>query len=150
MTTHSGPTPRDRPGEHWARERGVTPDEAQALRDAVLAFLSEPSQHMAYLMTRRKDGREIMRPASAVVEDWVVSTITQDIQPKTAHVQRDPTVGYLFVGKEGRPDWAGRRWNPKVVWLQGVAELVTDQDEVQAFFEHRERTIGSGRSHPPE
>lgn len=144
------PSPSDRPGDHWNRERGADETEAEALRPEILEFIADQSQNMAFLMTRRKDGREIMRPVSAFVEGWTVWTITQDVQPKTTHVKNDPVVGYLFVGQEGRADWQNRRWNPKIVWYQGRAELITDQDEIAKFFERREAAIGSGRSHPPE
>ncbi len=132
----------------WDRERGLTPEQAAAFRDDILDFISDPSQHMAYLMTRRKDGREIMRPVSSFVQNWVVETMTQDLQPKTKHVQRDPIVGYLWVGHEAREEYPGNRWNPKVVWMQGRAELITDQSVVDDFYARREKATGAGRMHP--
>lgn len=135
---------------NWDRERGLTSEQAAAFRSAILEFISDADQHMAYLMTRRRDGREIMRPVSTFVEDWVVSTMTQDLQPKTEHVRRDPIVGYLWVGREGREDYVGVNWNPKAVWMQGRAELLEDQSEVDAFYARREKATGSGRMHPAE
>ncbi len=133
----------------WDRERGLGTEDAENYRDAVHAFISDRSQCMAYLMTRRRDGRPIMRPVGTFLEGWCVSTMTQDIQPKTEHIRRDPVVGYLWVGKEGRPDWP-QRWNPHVVWMQGRAELIEDQDKVAAFYERRAAAGGSPRGHPPE
>ena len=92
---------------NWDRERGLTDERAEAFRSEILDFISDSSQHMAYLMTRRKDGREIMRPVSTFVEDWIVGTMTQDVQPKTEHVRRDPVVGYLWVGRDGRDEYPG-------------------------------------------
>ena len=140
---HSIETPTN-----WDREKGLSSDQSEALRGTILEFISDPSQHMAYLMTRRKNGREIMRPVSTFMEGWTVQTMTQDLQPKTEHVRRDPIVGYLWVGHEAREDYPGNRWNPKVVWMQGRAELVTDQSEVEAFYGRREKATGSGRQHP--
>jgi len=134
----------------WDRERGITPEHAEGLRSAVLEFISDPDRHMAYLMTRRRDGREVMRPVATFVENWTVGTMTQDLQPKTEHVRRDPIVGYLWVGRESRPESPSGRWNPNVVWMQGRAELVEDQDEVNAFYARREKARGQGRGHPPE
>ena len=133
---------------NWDREKGLTSEQTEALRGQIQDFISDPSQHMAYLMTRRKDGREIMRPVSTFVEGWTVHTMTQDLQPKTKHVQRDPIVGYLWVGHEAREEYPGNRWNPKVVWMQGQAEVVTDQSEVDAFYARREKATGTGRQHP--
>ena len=133
----------------WDRERGLGAEQAESYRDAVHAFISDRSQHMAYLMTRRRDGRPIMRPVGTFVEGWRVGTMTQDIQPKTGHVRRDPVVGYLWVGREGRSDW-GFGWNPRVVWMQGRAELIEDQGEVAAFYERRAAAGGNPRGHPPE
>jgi general stress protein 26 len=133
---------------NWDREKGLTKQLSEELRGPIRDFISDPSQHMAYLMTRRKDGREIMRPVSTFVEGWTVQTMTQDLQPKTNHVRRDPVVGYLWVGREPREEYPGNRWNPKVVWMQGRAELVTDQSEVDAFYARREKATGSGRQHP--
>ncbi len=133
----------------WDREKGVSRDEAEALREQIHDFISDRSQHMAYLMTRRRDGREVMRPVSTFVENWRVETMTQDVQPKTEHVRRDPVVGYLWVGHEDRVEDRFPRWNPPVVWMQGSAALVTDQDEVEAFYARRLAKAGRGRNHPP-
>ncbi len=135
---------------NWDRERGLTAEQAEGFRAEILDFISDADQHMAYLMTRRRDGREIMRPVSTFVENWVVGTMTQDVQPKTEHVRRDPIVGYLWVGRAERDEYIGDRWNPKCVWMQGRAELVTDQSEVDAFYARREKVLGGGRMHPPE
>jgi hypothetical protein len=133
---------------NWDRERGLTTEQGEAFRAEILDFISNREERMTYLMTRRKDGREIMRPVDAFIENWVVHTMTQDLQPKTNHVRRDPIVGYLWVGRDSRPDPAGGRWNPKIVWMQGRAELVTDQSEVDDFYARREKATGTGRMHP--
>jgi hypothetical protein len=133
---------------NWDRERGLTAEQSEAFREEILDFISDRDARMTYLMTRRKDGREIMRPVDAFVENWVVQTMTQDVQPKTNHVRRDPIVGYLWVGRESRPEPPSERWNPKAVWMQGRAELVTDQAEVDAFYARREKATGTGRMHP--
>ena len=65
-------------------------------------------------------------------------------------MRRDPVVGYLWVGHEDRVEDRFPRWNPPVVWMQGRAELVTDQDEVEAFYARRLAKAGRGRNHPPE
>ncbi len=134
----------------YDRERGISQEEAEALRETIHDFISDSSQHMAYLLTRRKDGREVMRPVSTFVENWRVGTMTQDLQPKTNHVRHDSIVGYLWVGHENRQEDRFPRWNPPVVWMQGRAELVTDPVEVDAFYKRRNTVIGRGRSHPPE
>ncbi len=135
---------------NWDRERGLTAEQAEAFRDRIHEFIADRDRRMTYLMTRRRDGREIMRPVDAFVENWVVQTMTQDLQPKTQHVRRDPIVGYLWVGKEERAENVSGRWNPPVVWLQGRAELVTDQGEVDAFYARREAATGIGRMHPAD
>lgn len=136
----------------WETERGVTAEQAESLRPEILRFISDPSRRMAYLMTRRRDGGEIMRPVATFVEDWTVGTLTQDVQPKTNHVRRDPVVGFLWVGRENRADGAGATsaWNPHVVWMRGRAELIEDQQVVSAFIERRRAATGHGRGHSAE
>ena len=63
--------------------------------EKTLLKVPNSKESSAYLMTRRKDGREIMRPVSVFVDNWVCETITQDLQPKTTHVRNDAVVGYL-------------------------------------------------------
>ncbi len=134
----------------WDRYREVTPEQAAELKPEVLAFISDPTLHVSHLMTRRRDGRELMRPVATFVEDWVVGTITQDVQPKTSHVRNDPVVGYLWLGREDRLQSYGTNWNPRSVWMQGRAELVEDQAEVAAFYERRGEALGMPRTWPPE
>jgi len=133
--------------EHWAKEQGLSPEQALSYKNEIHAFITNKDICMAYLMTRRKDGREIMRPVSTIVDNWIIHTMTQDIQPKTTHIKNDPIVGYLWVGKETRDD---HRWNPKVVWMQGTAELIKDQSQVDDFYAMREKKYGIGRSHSSE
>jgi len=133
--------------EHWNKEKGLSQEQSDSYKKEILGFISDKEQCMAYFMTRRKDGKEIMRPVSTIIKDWTVHTMTQDIQPKTLHVKNDPIVGYLWVGKETRDD---HRWNPKVVWMQGLAELITDQIEIDNFYKMREEQWGIGRSHPSD
>ena len=131
----------------WEREQGATEDQAEEFRDQVHSFISDREQSAAFLMTRRRDGREIMRPVGTSMDGWTVTTVTQDVQPKTSHVRRDPVVGYLWTGREHREDWPGPGFNPKVVWMQGRAELIEDQDRVAAFFDRRREVTGRGRTH---
>tara|TARA_B100000579_G_C22577242_1_gene731747 strand:- start:38 stop:595 length:558 start_codon:yes stop_codon:yes gene_type:complete len=133
----------------WDREKGLDADSAEQYRAGILEFISNSKESSAYLMTRRKDGREIMRPVSVFVDNWVCETITQDLQPKTTHVRNDAVVGYLWVGREHRSDWtANDDFRPKVVWMQGQAELVESEDAVNAFYDKREKIKGVGRVHP--
>tara|TARA_X000001036_G_C20431022_1_gene705185 strand:+ start:99 stop:596 length:498 start_codon:yes stop_codon:yes gene_type:complete len=133
--------------EHWAKEQGLSPEKALEYKQEIHDFISNKDLCMGYMMTRRKDGREIMRPVSTILDNWLVHTMTQDIQPKTTHIKNDPIVGYLWVGKETRDD---HRWNPKVVWMQGTAELIQDQSQVNDFYAMREEKYGIGRSHSSE
>lgn len=136
-------------GEAYDREREVSPDAAEALRPEILDFIGDRDRSASYLMTRRRDGREIMRPVSTFVEDWVVGTVTQDLHLKTQHVRHDPVAGYLWVGREQRagspPDGA---FAPQVVWMQGRAELVEDQDTLADFFRRRTEKLGRPFAHP--
>ena len=138
---------------NWDKEKGISPDTAGQYKQTIHDFISDRTKCMAYFMSRRKDGREIMRPVSTIVDNWIVHTMTQDVQPKTKHVQNDPIVGYLWVGHETRdegiysyPD----KWNPKVVWMQGTVNLIKDQTEVNLFYKMREKKYGRGRAHPPD
>ena len=51
----------------WDREKGLDADSAEQYRAAILEFISNSKESSAYLMTRRKDGREIMRPVSVLL-----------------------------------------------------------------------------------
>ena len=133
-------------GETYDSEREVPGADADALRDEIHAFIANWSQNRAFLMTRRRDGREIMRPVGSFLEGWTANTITQDLHLKTTHVRRDPVVGYLWVEVDG--ERYGRLQFPRNVWMQGVAELIEDPDEVAAFLERRQAATGRGDAHP--
>ena len=73
--------------EHWAKEQGLSPEKALEYKQEIHDFISNKDLCMGYMMTRRKDGREIMRPVSTILDNWLVHTMTQDIQPKTTQKQ---------------------------------------------------------------
>jgi len=135
-------------GETYDSEREVPGADADALREEIRAFIANWSQNRAFLMTRRRDGREIMRPVGSFLEGWTANTITQDLHLKTAHVRRDPIVGYLWVEVDG--ERYGRLQFPRNVWMQGAAELVEDPGEVAAFFERRAAATGRADAHPAD
>ena len=72
--------------EQWVKEQGLSPEKALEYKQEIHDFISNKELCMAYMMTRRKDGREIMRPVSTIIDNWVVHTMTQDIQPKPTHI----------------------------------------------------------------
>ena len=130
--------------EAWSQEKGLSDDIAEQYNLQILEFISDKNAHMADLMSRRKNGEEIMRPVGTFVTDWTVETLTQHVQPKTNHIMNDSNVGYLWVGKETRDN---ALWNPYVVWMHGLAEVITDQDRVDDFYERRKNKTGVGMIH---
>lgn len=130
--------------EAYNAEREVSAEEAERHREEIRAFISDWDRVAVYLMTLRRDGRPLMRPVSAFVEGWTIQTVTQDVHLKTRQVRRNPIVAYLFTGLEARE----RGNDPVSVYVQGVAELVEDQAEVEAFYERRAAATGRPRGHP--
>jgi hypothetical protein len=133
-------------GETYESEREVPETDAEALSETIREFIANWSGNRAFLMTRRRDGREIMRPVGSFMEGWTANTITQDLHLKTGHVRNDPITGYLWVEVDG--ERYGRLDFPRNVWMQGRAELVEDPAEVAAFFERRAAATGRGDAHP--
>ncbi|MDG1990351.1 MAG: hypothetical protein P8J51_03670 [Dehalococcoidia bacterium] len=130
--------------EAWSQEKGLSDVVVAQYKSQILEFISNKNTHMAYLMSRRNNGEEIMRPVGTFVTDWTVETLTQDVQPKTNHIMNDANVGYLWVGKDTRD---ASLWNPYVVWMHGFAEIITDQDYVRNFYERRKAKTGVGVVH---
>ena len=128
----------------YEAEREVSAEEAERHREEVRAFISDWDRVAVYLMTLRRDGRPLMRPVSAFVEGWTIQTVTQDVHLKTKQVRRNPIVAYLFTGLEARE----RGNDPVSVYVQGVARLVEDAAEVEAFYERRAAATGRPRGHP--
>ncbi|MFN8534534.1 MAG: pyridoxamine 5'-phosphate oxidase family protein [Dehalococcoidia bacterium] len=127
-------------------EREVSPELAEQARGEIKAWIADASPHTSkFLITLRKDGRPHARPVSAFVEGWTIGTISQGEHLKNQHVRNNPVVGYLWVEKNP----AAGTWS-KSVWVQGVAEVVEDEAEVQAFFDRREARTGMGNNHPDE
>ena len=135
-------------GETYEKEKEVDWGTAEKLIPEVHAFISQFNQIPSFFMTMRKDGRPLMRPVSVFVEGWQMETITQDIHLKTKHVQRNSTVGYLWVDKVARP--GAPDWIPKSVWINGTAEVIEDANEINRFFERRQNATGSHDLHPTD
>src|SRR6476660_4392415 len=83
-----------------------------------------------------------MRPVSAFVEGWTVGTISQKEHLKNIHIRNNPQVGYLW--SELAPE--NGRWL-KSVWMQGICEVIEDQDEIKDFYKRREAVTGMGDAH---
>ena len=130
--------------EAWLHEKGVSDALVNQYKSKILDFISTKDSHMAYLMSRRNNGEEIMRPVGTFVSDWTVETLTQHVQPKTKHIMKDANVGYLWVGKDTRDEGI---WNPHVVWMHGLAEVITDQEYVSGFYKRRKARTGIGVVH---
>ena len=128
----------------YEAEREVSADEGERHREEIRAFISDWDRVATYLLTIRRDGRPLMRPVSAFVEGWTIQTVTQNVHLKTRQVRRNPVVAYLFSGLEARE----RGNDPVSVYVQGLAELVEDAAEVEAFYERRSAATGRPRGHP--
>lgn len=127
----------------YEAEREVSTEEGERHREAIRAFISDWDNVAVYLLTIRRDGRPLMRPVSAFVEGWTIQTVTQNVHLKTRQVRRNPIVAYLFTGLEARE----RGNDPVSAYVQGVAQLIEDPTEVEAFFERRAAATGRPRGH---
>lgn len=135
------PTSRN---EVMSLESEATVDAAARVRDEVKAFIQgKLGKAIITMITLRKDGRPHARPVWAFVEGWTVGTMSQGEHLKNKHIRNNPEVGYLWT--EVNPTDPTR---PKTVWLQGTCEIVTDPDEVAAFFARRRAATGQGDAHP--
>ncbi len=130
----------------YDHEREIPAAEAEAFKDQIYQMIIQYHTVPTFMLTFRKDGLPRMRPVDAFLEGWTINTITQDKHVKTAHIRRNPVVGYLWVDRVGRRP--GMEWAPKSVYVQGRAELIDDPDEVAAFFERRRKGIGVADAHP--
>ena len=132
-------------GKKYDAERAVSADEGERHRDEILAFMSDWNHVAKYLLTYRRDGRARMRPVNAyMVDGWHIQTVTQDLHFKTGHVRRDSRVGYLFSGMTPRE----RGNDPVSIWVEGVAELIEDQEIVRPFLRWREEVTQTGENNP--
>ena len=132
----------------WHGEVELPRERSEALRGEIHAFISgERGATACFLTTLRRDGRPLTRPVNAMVTDWSVETVTQDIQHKTRHVRRNPVVSYLWVSAEGRPGFGA--WAPRSVFLEGRARLLEDPADVEDFFARRVASGGrpEGEAH---
>lgn len=126
----------------WHGEVELPAADSEALRGEIHAFISgERGQTACFLTTLRRDGRPLTRPVNALVTDWSVETVTQDIQRKTGHVRGNPVVSYLWVGAGSRQ--GGDLFAPRSVFLQGRALLIEAPAAVDNFF--RRRVARGGR-----
>ena len=130
--------------EVMSLESEATADEAERVRGEVQAFIQgNLGKTIITLITLRKDGRPHARPVYAFVEGWTVGTMSQGEHLKNQHIRNNPEVGYLWT--ELHPAEGAR---PKMVWLQGNCEIVSDSDEIDAFFARRKAATGMGDNHP--
>jgi hypothetical protein len=125
-------------------ERAVSAEEGEAFRDEIHAFMADPNDVAKYLLTYRRDGRARMRPIGAYMDGWHIQNLTQDLHLKTGHVRRDPRVAYLFSGMTGRD----RGNDPISVFVEGVGEVIEDQEVVRRFLRWRAELVGLDPEYP--
>jgi len=136
-------------GKKYDSEQEVSIEVSEDLKNEIFLFIRDWKNTRAWLMTRRKDTREIMRPVGSFInKDWSVGTITQDLHIKTTHVKNDPITGYLWVEMDS--ERYGRMDYPRNVWMQGSADLIDDEKEVKNFFDKRSAATGRGDAHPTD
>lgn len=133
-----------RAGRKYDTERAVSAEAGEAFRDEIRTFMSDPHDVAKYLLTYRRDGRARMRPVSAYMDGWHIQNLTQDVHFKTGHVRRDPRVGYLFSGMRGRD----RGNDPISVFVEGVGEIIEDQEVVRRFLRWRAELMGLDPEYP--
>jgi hypothetical protein len=136
-------------GKTYDSEKEVSNEISEQLKNEIFLFIRNWKKSRAWLMTRRKDSREIMRPVGSFInQDWSVGTITQDLHLKTKHVQNDSITGYLWIEVDN-PRY-GRLDFPRNVWMQGQAEVLEDENSVNEFFSKRSMATGRGDAHPQD
>ncbi len=133
-----------RTGQKYDSERAVSEEEAEGYRAEILAFMADWDDVAKYLLTYRRDGRARMRPIGAYMDGWHIQNLTQAAHLKTGHVRRDSRVAYLFSGMRGRE----RGNDPVNVFVEGVAELIEDQDVVRSFLRWRAGKLGLDPDYP--
>ena len=133
-------------GRKYEGQRAVPPAEGERHRDAIHAFLSDCDGVACYLLTYRRDGLARMRPVTPFMDGWRIQVLTQDVQPKTGHIRRNPQVGFLLSGMQPRE----RVNDPVNVFVQATAELVDDAGEMERFLEKRERLTGRVADSPED
>lgn len=90
----------------------------------------------SFLITLRSDGAPFIRQVSTFLEGWTIQTVSNASHLKVRHLRNNPTVTYLWV--QQRPQFGAKN-----VWVNGVAEIVSDPAEVQAFLERRAAATGT-------
>lgn len=125
-------------------EKEASLDEAEGVRDAILAFMQGREGPTAnYLITLRRDGRPHSRPVLVFVQNWIVETMGQGEHLKTAHVRNNQEVGYLITERFGDPTV-----RPRNVWVQGTCELIEDKEAIADFYRRRKEDTGVGDVSP--
>ncbi|MCS6802559.1 MAG: pyridoxamine 5'-phosphate oxidase family protein [Chloroflexota bacterium] len=90
----------------------------------------------SFLITLRSDGTPFIRQVSTFIEGWTIQTVSNAANLKVRHIRNNPAVSYLWV--QQRPQFGAKN-----VWVNGVAEIVSDPAEVQAFLERRAAATGT-------
>ena len=89
----------------------------------------------AWFTSNSGNGDHSVRQISTYIEGWTVYTVTQSKSLKLRHLESDPRASYLWVDDQPVP----RRKN---VWMKGIVDVISDQDEVAEFMARRAANLG--------
>ncbi|PZC40116.1 MAG: hypothetical protein DK305_001103 [Chloroflexi bacterium] len=131
-------------GIKYDAEKEATQNELASNIENIHAFMSNWNDVAKYLLTYRKNGQSRMRPVNAYMNGWHIQSVTQDLHIKTTHIKNNQNVAYLFSGMQPRE----RGNDPVNVFIEGTAELIEDQFEVDKFLKWREDKTHTGLNTP--
>ncbi|MFN8535454.1 MAG: hypothetical protein U0556_18110 [Dehalococcoidia bacterium] len=139
------------------RAGGATPPPLAAIQARVLTFLREEAGFAQVFTINRAGfpaGRTMVAPIN---DDWSVDLVQRNTHKRIAQWRRTPETEIVWTGaplrgnRNLRPhvyDWVVQA--PRVVFLRGVAEFMTDAELIERFERQTAINRGSGRDLAPE
>ncbi len=137
------------------RQDAQNPDLA-SVEEAARRFVQEQAG-FAQVYTINRDGFPVGRTMVAVLnDDWTVDLVQRTVHRRLGQIRRNPRMEIVWTGPPG-PDSVNDRPHvydfgldiPQVVFLRGMAELMTDEEMVATYERQTAIQRGKGLTKAP-
>jgi len=138
------------------RGEASSPLSIDTIKRSVMDFLREDAG-FAQLITLNTEGYPVGRTVVASInEDWTVDLVQRSVHARIGQWRRDPRTEIIWSGSPHRSnrnlrphvfDWCVQI--PRVVFLRGEAEFMTDRELVTSFNAQCAANLAAGRDLAP-
>ncbi|GIW06983.1 MAG: hypothetical protein KatS3mg060_1788 [Dehalococcoidia bacterium] len=138
------------------RAGGAAPPPLEEIQRRVMRFLREEAG-FAQVFTINRAGFPVGRTMVAPInDDWSVDLVQRNVHKRIAQWRRAPQTEIVWVGAPHRSnrnlrphvyDWLVQA--PRVVFLRGVAEFLSDDELVACFERQTAINVAEGRTLAP-